>query len=161
MPTFYPHPSLVENNENGGSKLTNNDTLMLLGKSYEFNQNTGVYTITNYDYYDPTTLDFSEEYYYCMNGINISEDGTLNPYQNTECSELKILKSARKYTDGDANSNQYRLVYYLEVQKLLQEVLESTESDKGLYQDVDDYGDTYYYRGNDIISILAITHIPH
>ena len=148
MPTFYPHPSLVGNSEYGGSKLTNNDTLMLLGKSYEFNQNTGVYTITNYDYYDPTTLDFSEEYYYCMNGINISEDGTLNPYQNTECSELKILKSARKYTDGDANSNQYRLVYYLEVQKLLQEVLESTESDKGLYQDVDDYGDTYYYRGN-------------
>ena len=148
LPTFYPHPSLVGNSEYGGSKLTFNDTLMLLGKSYEFNQETGVYTITSYDYYDPTTLDFQENYYYCMNGINISEDGTLNPYQNTECSELKVLKSARKYADGDANSNKYRLVYYLEVEKLLQEVLESTESDKGLYQETDDYGTTYYYRGN-------------
>ena len=148
LPTFYPHPSLVGNSEYGGSKLTLNDTLMLLGKSYKFNQGTGVYTITDYDYYDPTTLDFRENYYYCVNGINISEDGILNPYQNTECSDLKILKSARKYTDGDANSNKYRLVYYLEVEKLLQAVLESTESDKGLYQETDDYGTTYYYRGN-------------
>ena len=61
-----PHPDLVGNGEDYTANLTAENILPRIGTSYEFNSETGRYTITgDLQYVDPTTLDYSNDYYFC------------------------------------------------------------------------------------------------
>ena len=49
------------------SNLQENDTLMTLFKNYDFNEDTGMYTMTDPVIFDPTTIDWTDKtnnYYY-------------------------------------------------------------------------------------------------
>ena len=135
------------------SDLTLNDTKLRLFKTKTFNSDTARYSLSDPIYVDPTTLDFSgnTKYYFQAESIyydqanqklaTTSFDGDITIYQVTGAT-----KTAGTTT---WNSISYdSTTYNLSVTTLTETELETDKSDKGLYQGTDDYGTTYYYRGN-------------
>ena len=135
------------------SNLTLNDTKLRLFKTKTFNSDTARYSLSDPIYVDPTTLDYSGDtkYYFKSEGIRYdqtnqklvtsSSDGDITIYQVTGAT-----KTAGTTT---WNSISYdSTTYNLSATTLTETELETDKSDKGLYQGTDDYGTTYYYRGN-------------
>ena len=137
------------------SDLKENDTLVTLFKDYDFNEDTGMYTMKNPIIVDPTTIDWTDKtnnYYY--------EFETL--YYNPSTNKLESLVYKSLYNNifkvTGANktlgkkavlSNSYDTIdYNLKLTKLSQNEIESDKSDKGLYLMQDDFGKSYYFRGN-------------
>ena len=136
------------------SDLTLNDTKLRLFKTKSFDDVTAKYTLSNPVYVDPTTLDYSgDTKYYIMeeyiqyNNINqklytsSGSSGSPTVYQVTGATK----------TTGTAKWNNVTydsITYNLSAITLTETELETDKSDKGLYQATDDYGTTYYYRGN-------------
>ncbi len=143
-----PHPSIIGNSNYGGQNLMNDDDKLGLGTNYIFNQKTGNYIIGNVKYLDPTEIDYNGDYYYCYAGTNINSDGIISTFDNFDCTTLYKITSASKKATGEENTNKYRITYTLNAIKIIQKETESDKSDKGLYKAEDDYGITYYYRGN-------------
>lgn len=135
------------------SDLTLNDTKLRLFKTKTFNSNNASYSLSDLIYVDPTTLDYSGDtkYYFQSESIyydqanqklaTSSSDGGITIYQVT---------GATKTTGkNDWNGVSYdSITYNLSATTLTETELETDKSDKGLYQGTDDYGTTYYYRGN-------------
>ncbi len=136
--------------------VTENETKVRLGKSYTFNSETGYYNITDYDYYDPTTVNYGEaDYYFCGGGYSIdAKDKIATYWNNNNCTYIyKItstsIDSKTTTATNSVTNTQYAVTKYLFTgYKLDQVELESDKSDRGLYQAEDDYGTTYYYRGS-------------
>ncbi len=136
--------------------VTENETKVRLGKSYTFNSETGYYNITDYDYYDPTTVNYGEaDYYFCGGGYSINAQDKISTYwSNSNCTYIyKIsstsIDSKTTTATNTVTSTQYAVTKYLFTgYKLDQVELESDKSDRGLYAAEDDYGTTYYYRGS-------------
>ena len=135
------------------SDLTLNDTKLRLFKTKTFNSDTARYSLSDPIYVDPTTLDYSGDtkYYFKSESIHYdqtnqklatsSSDGDITIYQVTVAT-----KTAGTTT---WNSISYdSTTYKLSATTLTETELETDKSDKGLYQGTDDYGTTYYYRGN-------------
>ena len=136
------------------SDLTMNDTKLRLFKTKSFDGVTAKYTLSNPVYVDPTTLDYSGDtkYYFIYESIqynNVKQklytssnsSGSLTVYQVTGATK----------TTGTAKWNNVTydsITYNLSAITLTETELETDKSDKGLYQSTDDYGTTYYYRGN-------------
>ena len=148
-----PHPDLVGNGEAYTANLTAENILPRIGTSYEFNSETGRYTVTgDLQYVDPTTLDYSNDYYFCsasfstnINDLIISSQG----YSN--CTTIYKITSATKedgQTTGTGGTEIKTQVYRLTSYAYIQSERESDKSDKGLYTMEDDYGTSYYYRGS-------------
>ena len=144
------HPSIIGKAEYGGQNLKENDSLILLGTDYSFDTVTGNYKILNYDYYDPTLLDLSNNTFYscASEGISILTDGSLNAWETVNCSYMYRILSATKENFGEKNSNKYRVHYLLNSVEYTLTERENDKSDRGLYYINDDYGTSYYYRGN-------------
>ena len=144
------HPSIIGKTEYGGQNLNENDSLILLGTDYSFDTATGNYKILNYGYYDPTLLDLSNNTYFscASEEISILSDGSLKPWSATSCPSMYKLLSASKEDYGEENSNKYRVKYLLKSVQYIQSENENDKSDRGLYYLNDDYGKSYYYRGN-------------
>ena len=135
------------------SNLTLNDTKLRLFKTESFNSATATYTLSNPVYVDPTTLDYSGDtkYYIQYEGIGYSNvkqklytssgNSGLNVYQVTGAT-----KTTGKTTWNNVSYDS--VTYKLNAITLTETELETDKSDKGLYQGTDDYGTTYYYRGN-------------
>ena len=148
-----PHPDLVGT---GGiaANLTAENILPRIGTSYEFNSETGKYDLTGYDYVDPTTLDYSNDYYYCNNGsgFNTNVSDLISPYGNyANCTTIYKITSATKedgQTTGTGGTEIKTQVYRLTSYAYTQSERESDKSDRGLYTIEDDYGTSYYYRGS-------------
>lgn len=143
-----PHPSIVGNATYGGQSLTVKDEMLGLSTEYIFNDKTGNYTIPNIEYLAPTELDYNNDYYYCYAGTNVNSNGIVSTFDNTFCTTLYKITGASKKATGEENTNKYRISYTLNAIKIIQKETESDKSDKGLYRSEDDYGTTYYYRGN-------------
>ena len=137
------------------SNLQENDTLMTLFKNYDFNEDTGMYTMKDPIILDPTTIDWTDKtnnYYY--------EFETLYYNPSTKKFESLVYKSQYNNifkvtgvtkTSGKKAvlSNSYDTIdYNLKLTKLSQNEIESNKSDKGLYMMQDDFGKSYYFRGN-------------
>jgi len=125
-----------------------------LGNSYTFDSVTGKYTLTDTILVDPTTItDYSSKnYYICYASTNINMDNKLSTSQSyRSCTSIyKIIGVTKEETTTTGPSGMvFDMIKYIikgyEYKKI---ELESDKSDKGLYKAEDDYGTSYYYRGN-------------
>ena len=135
------------------SNLTENDTKIALFTTKTFNSETATYSLSNPVYVDPTTLDFSgdQKYYFQTESIQYNQAskklyvsrgwGSLTVYQITGATKTT---GTTKWNGVSYDS----ITYNLSATTLTETELETDKSDKGLYQGTDDYGTTYYYRGN-------------
>ena len=151
-----PHPDLVGNGESYTANLTETNILPTIGTGYTFNSETGKYNITNYDYRDPSTLDYGEnEYYICSAGFstNANNNDLISISREvSNCTTIYRLTGVSEITEGtktgtggtEIKTQLYRLTSYAYTQS----ERESDKSDRGLYSMEDDYGTSYYYRGS-------------
>ena len=135
------------------SNLTLNDTKLRLFKTKTFNSDTARYSLSDPIYVDPTTLDYSGDtkYYFQSESIyynqtnqklaTTSGSGDITIYQVTGATKTA---GTTEWTGVSYDS----ITYNLSATTLTETELETDKSDKGLYQGTDDYGTTYYYRGN-------------
>ena len=135
------------------SNLTESDTKIRLYRHKSFNEKTARYTLSDYIVVDPTTLNFDSNstYYFADESIRYNtETGRLYSNINDVSSIVYEVIGAEKYSSISIwNNESYSSVTYKLQTTILNEIeLESDKSDKGLYESNDDYGKTYYYRGN-------------
>ena len=145
-----PHPDLVGT---GGiaANLTEENILPTIGTGYTFNSETGKYALTGYSYVDPTTLDYSQDYYFCSSGFSTNTKDIIRLTRGLNCASLYKLTGATKSegtTTGTGGTKIKTMVYRMTGYAYTQTELESDKSDKGLYPMEDDYGTSYYYRGS-------------
>ncbi len=135
------------------SDLTDNDTKLKLYTTKTFNSNTGRYSMGEAVFVDPTTIDFNgaTKYYYQNEYIQYNMDnGKLRTISDNGSNTIYLVTGVTKTSSmGNWNGVKYDAVAYkLSLTQLTETELETDKSDKGLYQAADDYGTTYYYRGN-------------
>lgn len=135
------------------SNLTESDTKIRLYRHKSFNEKTARYTLSDYIVVDPTTLDYSSNntYYIAEESIRYNtETGKLYSNITAVSSNVYEVVGAQKYSSTSTwnNENYSSITYKLQTNILDEIELESDKSDKGLYSSTDDYGKTYYYRGN-------------
>ena len=147
-----PDISLVGNASLGGQNLTEDSTKVMLGTGYTFDTEKGQYTMTNSKLYSADELeaiDFNNSNYYVVGGgTNIGSDNILSIYTNNSSTYIYKVVSVTTSNVGTANTNSYRIRYAFKTTRYFETELESDKSDKGLYTAQDDYGTSYYYRGN-------------
>ena len=150
-----PHPDLIGNGESYTANLTETNILPTIGTGYIFNSETGKYDLTNYEYVDPTTLDYNEsDYYFCSSSFttNATANDLINLSRGIkECTTIYKITSATKEegtTTGNGGTEIKTRIYRLSGYAYNQTERESDKSDKGLYTKEDDYGTSYYYRGS-------------
>ena len=135
------------------SNLTENDTKLKLYTSYTFDNETGKYHLSNPMYIDPTEINFNSNVKYYIQNDSISFNQSTNKLfssSNIEGPNIYSIEGATKANSTAIwNNKEYdSIVYNLNLTTLTEVELEVDKSDKGLYQALDDYGTTYYYRGN-------------
>ena len=135
------------------SNLTETDTKIALFTTKTFNSATGRYSLSNPVYVDPTEVDFSGDTKYYFQTESMSYNQTNKKmYVNRGWGDITIYQvTGATKTTGTAKWNNVSydsITYNLNVITLTETELETDNSDKGLYQTIDDYGTTYYYRGN-------------
>ena len=147
-----PDTSLVGNTSLGGQNLNADSVKVSLSTSYTFNSEKGQYAMTDSKLYsaeDLASLDFSGVAYYIVGGgTNISSSNVLSSYTSSSGTYLYKVTSVTTSNVGTANTNSYRIRYAFKTNRYTETELESDKSDKGLYTAQDDYGTSYYYRGN-------------
>ena len=147
-----PDISLVGNTSLGGQSLTADSTKVRLSTGYTFNSEKGQYVMTDSKLYsaeDLASLDFSSTAYYVVGGgTNINSNNVLSGYTSSSGTYLYKVNSVTTSNVGTINTNSYRIRYAFKTNRYTETELESDKSDKGLYTAQDDYGTSYYYRGN-------------
>ena len=135
------------------SVFSEDEYLMRICTKKEFDSSTANYKLSNCSFLDPTTLDYSgdNEYYYVTEYVSYNYENKkfqIN-YLYGEKKIYKILSATKKNITTTTNEINYNAIEYnLSTIRLTEEQIESDKSDKGLYITSDNYGDTYYYRGN-------------
>ena len=125
--TFQETTTEVSNTTNGVISTTTHFTL---GKSYTFNSTTGMFTLTDYN-----NNDLSDEY------INYYTCGsTTSTYR--DCTTMYQIKAYEKVQSGTTTT--YKVTKAI---RYTYKVLESLDSEIGLYATNDDDGTSYFYRG--------------
>ena len=147
-----PDSSLVGNSSLGGQNLTEESTKIRLSTSYTFDSEKGQYVMTDTKLYsndELASIDFNNTSYYVIGGgTNISSNNILSSYTSSSGAYLYKVNSVTTSNVGTANTNSYRIRYAFNTNCYTETELESDKSDKGLYTAQDDYGTSYYYRGN-------------
>ena len=135
------------------SNLTETDTKIALFTTKTFNSETGRYSLSNPVYVDPTEVDFSGDtkYYFQTEYMSYNQNNK-KMYVNRGWGDITIYQvTGATKTTGKTTWNTVSydsITYKLNAITLTETELETDKSDKGLYQGTDDYGTTYYYRGN-------------
>ena len=135
------------------SNLTETDTKIALFTTKTFNSATGRYSLSNPVYVDPTEVDFSGDTKYYFQTEYMSYNQTNKKmYVNRGWGDITIYQvTGATKTTGKTTWNNVSydsVTYKLNATTLTETELETDKSDKGLYQGTDDYGTTYFYRGN-------------
>ena len=135
------------------SNLTLNDTKLRLFKTKTFNSDTARYSLSDPIYVDPTTLDYSGDtkYYFQSESIyyNQTNQKLATSSGSGDITIYQVTGATKTAGTTTWNSISYdSTTYKLSATTLTETELETDKSDKGLYQGTDDYGTTYYYRGN-------------
>ena len=152
---IVPAASVVNNDTDSdeSSNLTINDTMMRLYKTKTFNSETGKYSLSDYIYADPTTITYDGDTHYYYQGQSIVYNtSTGKLYSSIGSGDITIYEVTGA-TKSDTQTTWHNIKYdsitfKLTVTPLVETELESDKSDKGLYAGTDNYGTTYYYRGN-------------
>ena len=148
-PDFSNTAPIITWNEvhaNTTSEATTNAS-MYIGTSYHFDSETGYYYIENYgdpqNYTDISNEEYTlNDYYTCVGNKTTSSTGDPSYWRPTNCTSMYKITGAEEYQEN--NETRWRITAYVYTQN----EQESDASDKGLYMGTDNYGDTYYYRGN-------------
>ena len=149
----YNKDTGTEDKTTQASNLTLNDTKLRLFKTKKFDSSTARYSLVDPVYVDPTTLDFSgnQKYYFQTESIAYNKT-TDKLYTSTGVGDITIYQvTGATKTNGTTTWHDVAydsVTYKLTMVTLTETELETDKSDKGLYQGTDDYGTTYYYRGN-------------
>ena len=135
------------------SDLSQDEQYMYICTTKNFDSNTAKYTLSNCSLKDPTTLNYTGnvKYYFATESITYNQTNKkLYISRNNIAIAIYQITSAVKINNIQTTSDiSYTAnIYDLSCITLTETELESDKSDKGLYQALDDYGTTYYYRGN-------------
>ena len=135
------------------SNLTLNDTKLRLFKTKTFNSDTARYSLSDPIYVDPTTLDYSGDtkYYFQSEYIyyNQTNQKLATSFGSGDITIYQVTGATKTAGTTEWNGVSYdSITYKLSATTLTETELETDKSAKGLYQGTDDYGTTYYYRGN-------------
>ena len=135
------------------SNLNANEQYMYICTTKSFNSENARYSLENCSLKDPTTLDYSGDtkYYYSTEYMTYNKvNSKLYVGRNRGDRTVFQVTGATKTTSTQTTSGiTYATnVYNLSCITLTETEFETDKSDKGLYQAADDYGTTYYYRGN-------------
>ena len=135
------------------SNLTEDDTKIALFTTKTFNNETARYSLSNPVYVDPTTIDFSGDtkYYFQSEYIyyNQTNQKLATSLGSGDITIYQVTGATKTAGTTEWNGVSYdSITYNLSATTLTETELETDKSDKGLYQGTDDYGTTYYYRGN-------------
>ncbi len=135
------------------SDLTEDDTKIALFTTKTFNSETARYSLSNPVFVDPTTIDFSgDTKYYFQTESTAYNQSNKKLYVSRGWGDITIYQvTGATKTTGTTTWNNITydtITYQLSAVTLTGMELETDKSDKGLYQGTDDYGTTYYYRGN-------------
>lgn len=135
------------------SDLSQDEQYMYVCTGKTFNSETAWYTLSDCSLKDPATLDYSGDtkYYYSTEYMSYNHQNqkiySARNHGNVEV--FQIVGATKSISTQTTNGVQYAVnVYSLSCVTLTETELENDKSDRGLYQNVDDYGTTYYYRGN-------------
>ena len=135
------------------SDLSQDEQYMYVCTGKTFNSETARYTLSDCSLKDPTTLDYSGDtkYYYSTEYMSYNHQNqkiySSRNHGNVEV--FQIVGATKSISTQTTNGVRYAVnVYSLSCVTLTETELENDKSDRGLYQNVDDYGTTYYYRGN-------------
>ena len=135
------------------SDLTEDDVKITLYKSKKLNNKTGKFVLNDAVVVDPTTLNFdsNQKYYFAAESIYYVE-GNKKMYSSSSREGITIYQvvgASKSLGYNSWNGKSYEcIIYKLDLISITSVELEVDKSDKGLYQAIDDYGTTYYYRGN-------------
>ena len=126
-------PSIVYNELHGTTTSTTSHTYYdNIGTNYSFNATTGIYTLRDYSYVDPSSIDYSSgDYYTCLS-------------TNTTCSTLYKITGVTTSTNSSTGQITYTITKY----NYTQTPASYDTSGVGLYAGSDNDGTTYYYRGS-------------
>ena len=141
------------NSDDQTSELTKNATKITLFKSKTFDSTTGKYLLLDPIYVDPAEVDFSTDQNYYLQTEYISyNQNTKKLYVSRGTGGLTIFQvtgATKVMSTTTWNNVLYdSITYNLNVITLSSVEQEMDKSDMGIYQAEDDYGTTYYYRGN-------------
>ena len=141
------------NSIDGLSDLSINEQYMRICTAKTFDSNTAKYSLSDCSLRNPTTLDYSEgtKYYYSTEYMSYNQSNqklyVSRSYDNTIIYQITgATMYSGTQTTGDITYDTN--VYDLHCIILTEIEQETDKSDNGLYRDTDDYGSTYYYRGN-------------
>ena len=132
--------------------LTENDTKLILYTVKNFNTYTGKYVLSSPVYVSGSECDFKNNHYYFINeslvynstSKRLSTSTTKNGKDIYEVTNVVSSNSQYKWNDTTYDS----ITYTLSLKQLSSIESEVENSDKGLYMAQDNYGKSYYYRGN-------------
>lgn len=135
------------------SGTSKSDTLLHLASSYSFNNQTGIFNLENFVEIDPTEIDWNNSdnnYFINDEKVEFNASGKITSGYSTSGTIIYKVISAEKFSGNiNLNGKDYPAINYkLNVITYDQSINESDKSDKGLYKSSDNYGVTYYYRGN-------------
>ena len=133
--------------------LNANEQYMYVCTTKTFNSETARYSLGGCSLKDPTTLDYSGDtkYYYSTEYMAYNQTNSkLYVARNTgDITVFQVTGATKTTSTQTTNGIAYATnVYNLSCITLTETELEADKSDKGLYQGTDDYGTTYFYRGN-------------
>ena len=136
--------------DNYTSELQNSDTKLKVYTNYRFDSSNGSYHLTDLIIADPTELDFNNnDYYIITDAIFFDGEKIVSTSYENGYYIYKIKSATKKIIAKNINEIEYKVTNYsLNVETYKQKEIEDDTSSKGVYQDIDDYGITYYYRGN-------------
>ena len=137
----------------GSYGITEKHVNILLGTDYTFDSETGYYKLKNRQYVDLDNLDFvNNKYYSCGSTVSVGGDDIIKNTDGLNCVNMRevigynsVEESYLKLSTGDTIPTKkyiFESITHTSVER------ENDKSDKGLYKAQDDYGVTYYYRGN-------------
>ena len=135
------------------SDLSSDEQYMYICTTKSFDNKSGKYSLSDCSLKDPTTLDYSNgtKYYYISECVSYNQP-TSKLYVSKNMVDMdiyQIVSATKKMGTQTTNDIAYTTnVYNLSCVTLTEMELETDKSDKGLYRTTDDYGVTYYYRGN-------------
>lgn len=139
--------------DNATNNTSKSDTLLHLATGYSFNSQTGMFNLENFIELDPTSIDWNNSnsnFYIIDEKIQWDSSGKISSgYSTSGTLVYKVIGAEKSSESKDLNGKSYPVINYkLDVVTYNQSVNESDKSDKGLYKSSDNYGITYYYRGN-------------
>ena len=147
-----PEMSAIKSDEQT-SDLTEDDTKIRVYRNMSFDASSGRYSLYNEEIVDPSELNYeNNEYYFAAEEMeyNVETKKIYTSSGGGDGTYVYKIKNAQK-TIGKTvwNNIEYdSITYKLNLSTLMSVESEVDKSDKGLYKDIDDYGTTYYYRGN-------------